>query len=103
VKGITIRRLRWAGHIIRIEGERIQKMILKGKCHNIRQVGKKKNKMGGRRPEGHITDPRIRGCRRRAEDREEWRHFLREVRAQKGLWRHRWMDGQLRLLNFVRK
>ena len=40
MKDIKIRRLRWAGHIIRMEGERIQKMILRGKCHNIRQVGK---------------------------------------------------------------
>jgi hypothetical protein len=39
VKEIKIRRLRLACHIIRMEGERIQKTILKEKCHNIRQVG----------------------------------------------------------------
>jgi len=40
VKDIKIRRLRWVGHIIKMKGERMQKMILKWKCHNIRQVGK---------------------------------------------------------------
>jgi hypothetical protein len=46
---------------------------------------KNKNKVGGLCLEGYITDPRIRGWRRRAEDREEWRRLLKEVRTQKGL------------------
>jgi len=50
----------------------------------IKTSGKTKNKMGGRRPVGNITDPR----NDRIEvnnDRGEWRRLLRDARAQKGL------------------
>ena len=37
---IKIRRLGWAGHIVRMEDERISKKVLNGKFHNTRPVGK---------------------------------------------------------------
>jgi len=37
---IKIRRLRWVGHIIRMEDERIPKKVLDGKLNNTRPVGK---------------------------------------------------------------
>jgi len=40
--------------------------------------------MGGRRPEGHITDPRNTSVNETS-SREEWRRILKETRAQKGL------------------
>ena len=85
VDDIKIIRIGWAGHIIRTEDERIPKKFLNGKFHNTRTVGKTKHKMGGRCPEGHIAVHRNTRMERRAEDREEWRRFPREVRAQKGL------------------
>lgn len=41
---------------------------------------KTNNKLGGRRPEGHVTDPRNKGWKRRAIDREE----LRKVSSERG-------------------
>jgi len=35
----------------------------------------------------------IRGGKRRAANRDEWRLLIREAKARKGLKRHRWMDG----------
>jgi hypothetical protein len=54
---IQIRRLGRAGHITRMEGEKIPKEVLSEKLHNTRPMGTPKNKFGGRRLDGHITDP----------------------------------------------
>ena len=40
VEDIKIRRLEWAGHIIRMEEERIPKKVLNGTFHNTRPVGR---------------------------------------------------------------
>jgi len=37
---IKIRRPVWAGHILRLEGDRIPKKVLNGKFHNKIPVGK---------------------------------------------------------------
>jgi hypothetical protein len=47
---------RWAGHIIRMEGERIpKKKCFKPKLLHHKTSGKTKNQMGGCGPEGCIT------------------------------------------------
>jgi len=40
VEDIKIRRLEWAGHIIRMEEERIPKKVLSGNFHTTRPVGR---------------------------------------------------------------
>jgi len=40
VEDIKIRRLEWAGHIIRMEEERIPKKVLNGNFHTTRPVGR---------------------------------------------------------------
>ena len=53
---IKIRRLGWAGHIIRMEEERIpKKKCFKQKLVHHKTSGKTKNQMGGCGPEGCIT------------------------------------------------
>jgi len=52
VEDIKIRRLGWAGHMIRMEEERIPKNVLNG---NHKTSGKTKNQMGRCGPEGCIT------------------------------------------------
>jgi len=77
--------LGWAGHIVGMEDKRIPKKVLNGKFHNARPVGKPRARWEDVvwRDTPQILG--IRGWRRRAEDREEWRRLPREARAQKGL------------------
>jgi hypothetical protein len=44
VEDIKIRRLEWAGHIIRMEEERIPKKLLNGNFHTTKQVGRSRTK-----------------------------------------------------------
>jgi len=55
VQDIKTRRLGWAGHIIRMEEERIPKNGFKRKLLYHKTTGKTKNRMGGCGPEGCIT------------------------------------------------
>jgi len=47
--------------------------------------GKTKNQMGGVVQRGALQLLGIRGWRRRDENRDEWRHLMREAKARKGL------------------
>jgi len=73
------------GHIRRMEDERILKGVLNGKFRNTRPVGKPRTRWKDvvRRDKSKILE--IRGWRRRAEDRDEWRRLLWEVRTKKVL------------------
>jgi hypothetical protein len=78
VDDINIRRVGWVGHILSVEGEGIPEKVLNGKFHNTRPVGKPRTRWDDvvRRDTSEILG--IRGWRRRAENREEWRRLLRE-------------------------
>jgi hypothetical protein len=86
VEDIKTRQLEWAGHVIRMEEEtKKKKKFLNRNFHTTRPVG---------RPRTRWTDvvqrdaPQllgIRGWRRRAANRDEWRHLMRGAKARKGL------------------
>ena len=85
VEDIKIRRIGWAGHIIRMEEERIPKKVLNGTFYNTRPVGRPRTRWADVVQRDSLQLLGVRGWRRGAESRDEWRHALREAKARKGL------------------
>jgi len=81
VEDIKIRRLVRADHIIRMEEERIPKKALNGNLHTTRPVGRPRNRWADVVQKDALQLLGIRGWRRKAEKRDEWRHLMREAKA----------------------
>jgi hypothetical protein len=71
--------LHWAGHIIRTEEERIPKRVLNGNFHTTRPVGRPRIRWADLVQRDTLQLLGIRGWRRRAENRDEWRRLMREA------------------------
>jgi len=85
VEDNKIRRLGWTGHIIRREEERIPKKVLNGNFYTTRPVGRPRTRWLDVVHRDALQLLGIKGWRRSAENRDEWRRLLREAKAQKGL------------------
>jgi hypothetical protein len=84
VEDIKIRRLEWAGHIIRREEERIKKRVLNENFHTTRPVGRPRTRWADVQRDA-LQLLGIRGWRKRAANRDEWRRLMWEAKALKGL------------------
>jgi len=84
VEDIKIRRLEWAGHIIRMEEERIPKKVLNGNFLTARPVGRPRTRWADVDQRDALQLLGTRGWRRSA-NRDEWRRLMREAKARKGL------------------
>ena len=85
MEDIKIRRPEWAGHIIRMEEEKIAKKVLNGSFRTIRPVGRPRTRWADVVQRDALELLGIRGWRRRAANRDEWRCLMREAKARKGL------------------
>ena len=86
MEDIKIRRLEWAGYIIRMEEERIpEKKVLNGNFHTTRLVGRPRTRWADVVQRDALQLLGIRGWGRRAANRDEWRRLMREAKAWKGL------------------
>jgi len=82
---IKIRRLGWASHLIRMEEERIPKKVLNGTFYTTRPVGRPRTRWANVVQRDALQLLGIRGWRRRAQNRDEWRRLMREAKTRKGL------------------
>jgi hypothetical protein len=85
VEDIKIRRLGWAGHIVRMEEERIAKKVLNGNFYTTRPVGRPRTRWADVVQRDALQLLGIRGWRRSAKSRDEWRRLMREAKTRKGL------------------
>jgi len=75
VEYIKIIRRGWAGHIIRMEEERIPRKVLNGNFYAIKPVGRPRTRWADVVQRDALQLLGIRG-RRRAEYRDEWRRLM---------------------------
>jgi hypothetical protein len=61
------------------------KKVLNGTFHNTRPVGRPRTRWADVVQRDALQLLGVTGWRRRAENRDEWKHALREAKAQKGL------------------
>jgi hypothetical protein len=85
VEDIKIRRLEWAGNIIRMEEERIPKKVLNGNFHTTKPMGRPRTRWGGVVQRDALQLLGRRGWRRRATNRDDGGVFVREAKARKVL------------------
>jgi hypothetical protein len=79
---IKLKRLQWAGHVQRMNKERIPKKILYSTIGGRRRVGKPRNRWIDAVEEDAKKLMGVRNWKRRAQDREEWRGLIREAKAR---------------------
>jgi len=85
VEDIKFRRLGWAGHIIRMEEQRIPKRGLNRNFHTARPVGRPRTRWVDMVQRDARELMGIRGWRSKAANMDEWRRLMREAKAGKGL------------------
>jgi hypothetical protein len=77
---IRLKRLKWAGHVVRMEEHRIPKKVL-GSCFGGRKVGRPRIKREDTIQRDAANLLRIRNCKAVARDKEEWRKKAGEAMA----------------------
>jgi endonuclease/exonuclease/phosphatase family metal-dependent hydrolase/ribosomal protein S28E/S33 len=85
---IKLRKLQWAGHVVRMDDERIPKRALKGKAEGKRPVGKPRKRWQDSIDADSKSLLRFSNWRTRSLDRDAWRRSIQEAKARLGLSRH---------------
>jgi len=85
ITDIKLRRLQWAGHVIRMSEERIPKKLLTGRLYKDRPKGRPKKRWEDGVKEDSVNMIGVRNWKEGAKNRENWRHLLGKAKARFGL------------------
>jgi len=82
IETVTLNRLRWFGHVQRMEGNRIPKRVLYMNMGTRRLRGRSRNRwQDGVREDGRIVGAE--GWQEKVHNREEWKKLLRTARSRR--------------------
>jgi hypothetical protein len=86
VNDVQLRRLQWAGHVIRMPGERIPRKVMMGRVEGVRPIGRPRTRW----MDGVWIDAKellkVNNWKAQALDRNEWRrHIIGKAKAPFGL------------------
>ena len=84
VKFIKAQRIRWLGHVMRMDAERMPKAVYKTKMEGQRKRGRPRSRWGDE-IEKDLREMGINNWRSKAQDREKWRGIVREAKAHPAL------------------
>jgi hypothetical protein len=85
VEDIKNRKLGWADHRTRMEKEMIKKKVSNGNFHTTSPVGRPRTRWADVVQREALQLLRIRGWRRRAQSRDDWKRLMRVAKLRKGL------------------
>jgi hypothetical protein len=80
VTEIKVRRLEWLGHVVRMEDNRLPKMVFNAKPEGRHEVGRQTEMAGY--VEADIKALGVKRWRIKVQDRKEWSAILREAKAK---------------------
>ncbi|KAJ4440945.1 hypothetical protein ANN_10794 [Periplaneta americana] len=85
VTHIKLRRLEWAGHINRMENQRISRKIMEGRIYGKRQIGRPKDRWADAVREDARQVLGVTAWKRTSLDRSDCKRRIEEVKARFGL------------------
>jgi hypothetical protein len=84
VRFIKSQRIRWLGHVERMEINAMPKRMLKGRLYSKRKKGRPRKRWLDD-VESDLKKTEVKGRKEKMRDREQWRLVVQEAKAQPGL------------------
>jgi hypothetical protein len=95
VRFIESQRIRWLGHVEKMEDNEMPKRMLKGRLYSKRRKGRPMMRWLDD-VESDLKKKEVKGRKEKMRDRKQWRLVVEEAKAQPGLLYADWQAGRTR-------